>query len=93
MITSPPSPTLQNTDGTDKVTYKGDVSDSDILVGEDSYIDTSLDEEDIGLNTDEEAYNEEQRDGFEYIDPNVNKIVKEYFSPSWMATHYMTCIM
>ena len=24
MITSPPSPTLQNTDGTDKVTYKGE---------------------------------------------------------------------
>ena len=70
MITSPPSPTLQNTDGTDLVTYKGDVSDSDILVGEDSYIDTSLDmedEEDIGLNTDEEDYNEVQRDVFGYI--------------------------
>ena len=98
MITSTPSPTLQNTDDTDRVTYKGDVSDSDILVGEDSYIDTSLDmedEKDIGLNTDEEDYNEEQRDVFGYIDPNVNIVrkVKEYFSPSWMATHYMTHIM
>ena len=53
------------------------------------------DEDDICPNSDEEDYNEEKRDGCGYIDPNVNivKKAKEHFSPSWMATHYMTRIM
>ena len=36
-------------------------------------------------------FNTDEEDGYGYIDTKLNIVkVKEYFSPSWMATYYMT---